>query len=77
MAGCPELAKAACPVEADIEVPTGAPALRLRLPRLRLGRVLPTSVEVVTVEIKTGERTVLSYLLSPIMRYKHDTLRER
>jgi hemolysin D len=31
----------------------------------------------VTVEIKTGERTVLSYLLSPIMRYKHDTLRER
>jgi hemolysin D len=29
------------------------------------------------VEIKTGERTVLSYLLSPIMRYKHDTLRER
>jgi hemolysin D len=31
----------------------------------------------VTVEIKTGERSVLSYLLSPIMRYKHDTLRER
>ena len=31
----------------------------------------------VTVEIKTGERTVLSYLLSPIMRYKHETLRER
>ena len=29
------------------------------------------------VRIKTGERTVLSYLLSPIMRYKHDTLRER
>jgi hemolysin D len=31
----------------------------------------------VTVEIKTGERSVLSYLLSPIMRYKHDTMRER
>ena len=31
----------------------------------------------VTVEIKTGERSVLSYLLSPIMRYKHDVLRER
>jgi hemolysin D len=29
------------------------------------------------VEIKTGERTVLSYLLSPIMRYKHESLRER
>jgi hemolysin D len=31
----------------------------------------------VTVEIKTGERTLLSYLLSPIMRYKHESLRER
>ncbi len=31
----------------------------------------------VTVEIKTGERTVMSYLLSPLMRYKQETLRER
>jgi hemolysin D len=31
----------------------------------------------VTVEIKTGERSVLSYLLSPILRYKHDTMHER
>ena len=31
----------------------------------------------VTVEIKTGARTVLTYLLSPILRYGHDTLRER
>jgi len=31
----------------------------------------------VTVEIKTGTRTVLSYLLSPLMRYKQETLRER
>jgi len=31
----------------------------------------------VTVEIKTGERSVLSYVLSPIMRYRHDGLRER
>jgi hemolysin D len=31
----------------------------------------------VTAEIKTGSRTVLSYLLSPIMRYGHDSLRER
>jgi hemolysin D len=29
------------------------------------------------VEIKTGERSVLSYILSPIIRYKHETLRER
>ena len=30
-----------------------------------------------TVEINPGERSVLSYILSPIMRYKHETLRER
>ena len=29
------------------------------------------------IEIRTGARTVISYLLSPIMRYKHDILRER
>ena len=31
----------------------------------------------VTVEIKTGTRRIISYLLSPLMRYKHDALRER
>jgi hemolysin D len=31
----------------------------------------------VTVEIKTGSRTILSYLLSPLLRYRHETLRER
>jgi membrane fusion protein, hemolysin D len=31
----------------------------------------------VTVEIKTGERTVMSYLLSPLLKYKQETLRER
>jgi hemolysin D len=30
-----------------------------------------------TVEIKTGARTILSYLLSPLMRYGHDVLHER
>lgn len=30
----------------------------------------------VTVEIKTGSRTVLSYLLSPLKKYRHDVLRE-
>jgi hemolysin D len=29
-----------------------------------------------TVEIKTGARTILSYLLSPLMRYRHEALRE-
>ena len=31
----------------------------------------------VTAEIKTGSRTILSYLLSPLMRYRQDILRER
>jgi hemolysin D len=31
----------------------------------------------VTVEIKTGSRTVLSYLLSPLLRYRQEVLRER
>jgi len=31
----------------------------------------------VTVEIKTGSRSVLTYLLSPLIRYGHDGLRER
>ena len=31
----------------------------------------------VTAEIKTGNRRVLDYLLSPLHRYRHDVLRER
>jgi hemolysin D len=31
----------------------------------------------VTVEIKTGSRMILSYLLSPLSRYRQETLRER
>jgi len=31
----------------------------------------------VTTEIKTGQRSVISYLLSPLMRYKQEGLRER
>jgi hemolysin D len=30
-----------------------------------------------TVEIKTGSRTILSYLLSPLLRYRQETFRER
>jgi hemolysin D len=30
-----------------------------------------------TVEIKTGSRTILSYLLSPLLRYRQEMLRER
>ena len=31
----------------------------------------------VTVEIKTGSRTAMSYLLSPVLRYVHDSMHER
>jgi hemolysin D len=31
----------------------------------------------VTVEIKTGSRMILSYLLSPMLRYRQESLRER
>jgi hemolysin D len=31
----------------------------------------------VTAEIKTGSRAVISYLLSPLLKYKHESLRER
>jgi hemolysin D len=31
----------------------------------------------VTVEIKTGSRRILSYLLSPLLRYRQEVLRER
>jgi hemolysin D len=40
----------------------------------------PLSLEsgmTVTAEIKTGQRHVISYLLSPFMRYRHEALRER
>jgi hemolysin D len=31
----------------------------------------------VTVEIKTGPRRVIEYLLSPLLRYRHEAIRER
>jgi hemolysin D len=31
----------------------------------------------VGVEIKTGKRRVIEYFLSPLMQYKHESLRER
>jgi hemolysin D len=31
----------------------------------------------VTAEIKTGRRRVIEYVLSPVMKYQHDSIRER
>ena len=56
-------------------------AARVSLDRTRMeveGKTVNLSPGMaVTVEIKTGSRSILSYLLSPLVRYKHDSLRER
>jgi hemolysin D len=56
-------------------------AARISLPRTQMqidGNPVNLSPGMaVTVEIKTGSRTVLSYFLSPILRYKQESLRER
>jgi hemolysin D len=31
----------------------------------------------VTAEIKTGQRRIIEFLLSPLLRYKQESLRER
>lgn len=31
----------------------------------------------VTAEIKTGQRRIIEYLLSPLLRYRHEAARER
>jgi hemolysin D len=31
----------------------------------------------VTVEIRTGRRRIIEYLMSPLLRYRHESLRER
>jgi membrane fusion protein, hemolysin D len=54
---------------------------RISLDRTRMqidGRVVNLSPGMAaTVEIKTGSRTILSYLLSPLLRYRQETLHER
>jgi hemolysin D len=56
-------------------------AARVSLDRTQMqvesGRVSLVPGMAVTVEIRTGARTVLSYLFSPLLRYKEDSLRER
>ncbi|HEX9325512.1 MAG TPA: HlyD family type I secretion periplasmic adaptor subunit [Reyranella sp.] len=56
-------------------------AVRVSLDRARI-QVEDKSVSLspgmaVTVEIKTGSRSIISYLLSPLVRYRHESLRER
>ena len=54
---------------------------RISLDRTRMeidGRMVNLSPGMaVTVEIKTGSRSILSYLLSPLLRYRQETFHER
>jgi hemolysin D len=56
-------------------------AARISLDRSRMTidgkRVNLSPGMAITAEIKTGSRTIISYLLSPLSRYAHDSLRER
>jgi hemolysin D len=56
-------------------------AARISLPQSQMkidGRLVDlTPGMAVTVEIKTGERRIIRYLLSPLRRYEQDSLRER
>lgn len=54
---------------------------RISLPQTRMqidDRMVSLSPGMaVTVEVRTGSRRILSYLLSPLLRYRQETLRER
>ncbi len=56
-------------------------AARIALDRTQMqidNKLIPLSPGMaVTAEIKTGSRRIISYLLSPLARYRHDILRER
>lgn len=56
-------------------------AARIALDRTQMqvdGKSIPLSPGMAVIaEIKTGSRRIISYLLSPLARYRHDVLRER
>jgi len=56
-------------------------AARIALDRTQMqveeNRVTLSPGMAVTVEIKTGSRTIISYLLSPLLKYTRESLRER
>ena len=74
----PQGAEASSSEPKDQELPYAA---RVSLDRTRM-QVQGKSVNLspgmaVTVEIKTGSRSVISYLLSPLARHRQESLRER
>ena len=74
----PQGAQAATPPRDD---PGPVYAARISLDRTRMqieGKPVDLSPGMaVTAEIRTGERRIISYLLSPLRKYRQDSLRER
>jgi hemolysin D len=64
---------------ADDQGPVYAARISLDRSRMRIeDKVVNLSPGMaVTAEIKTGSRTIISYLLSPLRKYRQDSLRER
>ncbi|CAK0772231.1 hypothetical protein WCLP8_4830006 [uncultured Gammaproteobacteria bacterium] len=65
----------------DLAPPTPVYSVRIALDRSTIqvdGRTTPlTAGMAVTAEIKTGRRRIIDYLLSPLIRYRDESLRER
>jgi hemolysin D len=59
--------------------PTYAARIALERTTMRIdGREVKLSPGMaVTAEIRTGERRLIEYLLSPLLRYRHDAMKER
>ena len=77
-----EASGASAPRNRDTAAPTGsAYVARIRLDESAVETEQgPQPLEpgmTVTAEIKTGQRRIITYLLSPFMRYRHEALRER
>ncbi|MGH6678210.1 MAG: HlyD family type I secretion periplasmic adaptor subunit, partial [Bradyrhizobium sp.] len=64
---------------AEAQEPTYAARISIERPEMQIGdkMVHLSPGMAVTAEIKTGSRRVISYLLSPLIKYKRDSLRER
>ncbi|MGH7105789.1 MAG: HlyD family type I secretion periplasmic adaptor subunit [Acetobacteraceae bacterium] len=70
---------AAATSAADAQEPTYAARISIDRPEMQIGdkMVNLSPGMAVTAEIKTGSRRIISYLLSPLIKYKQDSLHER
>lgn len=70
---------AAATTAADAQEPTYAARISIDRPEMQIGNKMVNLSPgmAVTAEIKTGSRRIISYLLSPLIKYKQDSLHER